>query len=46
MCGGFETWRHYDADRQKEMRKQLTRLANAPNLSKDTSEIIGKILGG
>ena len=46
MCGGFETWRRYDADRQKEMRKQLTRIANAPNLSKDTSEIIGKILGG
>ncbi|MDG1235392.1 MAG: aminopeptidase N [Amylibacter sp.] len=45
MCGGFETWRRYDVTRQKEMRKQLTRIAATPNLSKDTSEITGKILG-
>jgi aminopeptidase N len=44
MCGGFETWRRYDATRQGLMRKQLARIAALPNLSKDTSEITGKIL--
>ena len=45
MCGGFETWRRYDATRQGLMRKQLARIAALPNLSKDTAEITGKILG-
>lgn len=45
MCGGFETWRRYDAHRQSLMRAQLSRIAALPNLSKDTSEITGKILG-
>ena len=45
MCGGFETWRRYDATRQGFMRKQLARIAALPNLSKDTAEITGKILG-
>ena len=45
MCGGFETWRRYDATRQGLMRKQLARIAALPNLSKDTSEITVKILG-
>ena len=45
MCGGFETWRRYDASRQGLMRKQLARIAALPNLSKDTAEITGKILG-
>jgi aminopeptidase N len=44
MCGGFETWRRYDATRQGLMRKHLTRLKDLPNLSKDTSEITDKIL--
>ena len=45
MCGGFETWRRYDDNRQALIRTQLERIAAAPNLSKDTGEIVGKILG-
>jgi aminopeptidase N len=45
MCGAFETWRRYDAARQNHMRTQLARIAALPKLSKDTAEIVGKILG-
>ncbi len=42
----FETWRRYDADRQAMMRDALTRIKNAPNLSRDTTEMVTRILGG
>ena len=45
MCGGFETWRRYDDSRQSLMRSQLERIAGTQGLSRDTSEIVGKILG-
>ena len=45
MCGGFETWRRYDSNRQRLMRQELARVAALDNLSKDSAEIIGKILG-
>jgi aminopeptidase N len=45
MCGLFETWRRYDENRQALMKAQLERIANTPNLSKDSTEIVGKILG-
>lgn len=45
MCGLFETWKRYDANRQTLQKAQLTRIANTPNLSKDSSEIVGRILG-
>jgi len=45
MCGLFETWRRYDDNRQDLMKAQLQRIANTPNLSKDSAEITGKILG-
>ncbi|MBE9476069.1 MAG: DUF3458 domain-containing protein, partial [Proteobacteria bacterium] len=45
MCGLFESWRRYDANRQALQKTQLERIANMPNLSKDSAEIIGKILG-
>ncbi|GGA08194.1 aminopeptidase N [Neptunicoccus cionae] len=44
MCGGFETWRRYDASREQLMQAQLQRIADLPDLSKDTAEIVGKIL--
>ena len=44
MCGGFETWRRYDATRQSLIHTELTRIAALKDLSKDSSEIIGKIL--
>ena len=44
MCGLFETWRRYDTTRQALQNTQLERIAATPNLSKDSTEIIGKIL--
>ncbi|WP_102107770.1 aminopeptidase N [Oceaniglobus roseus] len=41
----FETWRRYDADRQQMMRAALERIAAAPGLSRDSTEMVGRILG-
>ena len=45
QIGAFETWRRYDADRQSMIGGQLERIAGTRNLSKDTNEIVGKMLG-
>ena len=45
MTTAFETWGRYDADRQDLMRAALTRIAAAPGLSRDTGEMVGRILG-
>ncbi|MEZ5721236.1 MAG: aminopeptidase N [Paracoccaceae bacterium] len=45
MCSAFETWARYDADRQGMMRDQLARIARTPELSRDTAEMVGRILG-
>ena len=45
MCGAFETWPRYDADRQAMIKDQLTRILATPNLSGDTTEMITRILG-
>ncbi|RVT84045.1 aminopeptidase N [Rhodobacteraceae bacterium CCMM004] len=44
MTTAFETWGRYDADRQALMRAALERIAAAPGLSRDTSEMVGRIL--
>ncbi|NCO21940.1 MAG: aminopeptidase N [Rhodobacterales bacterium] len=41
----FETWRRYDADRQALMRGALQRILETPGLSRDTTEMLGRILG-
>ncbi|WP_226779212.1 aminopeptidase N [Oceaniglobus trochenteri] len=41
----FETWRRYDADRQALMRGALERIAATPGLSRDSTEMVGRILG-
>jgi aminopeptidase N len=46
LAGAFETWRLYDEGRQTLIRAQLERIAAAPGLSKDTADIVGRILGG
>ncbi len=46
LCGAFETWKRYDVDRQKLMMEQMQRIAKKPELSKDCSEIINRILEG
>ena len=46
MTTAFETWARYDADRQAMIREELQRIGATPDLSKDTSEMVGRILGG
>ncbi len=44
MCTAFQTWKRYDADRQNLMRTQLTRIASTLDLSRDTNEMVSRIL--
>ena len=44
MCSAFQTWTRYDADRQALIRAQLERIAAAPDLSRDTGEMVSRIL--
>ncbi|MDQ2091507.1 aminopeptidase N [Marimonas arenosa] len=45
MCTAFETWKRYDTDRQAKIETQLHRILAAPDLSRDTTEMITRILG-
>jgi aminopeptidase N len=45
MTALYETWPRYDADRQQMMRAALERIAAAPDLSRDTGEMVSRILG-
>jgi len=45
MCSAFQTWRRYDANRQALIRAQLDRFASQPALSRDTTEMVTRILG-
>jgi aminopeptidase N len=45
MCSAFQTWKRYDTDRQALIRTQLTRIADTPDLSRDTTEMVSRILG-
>ncbi len=46
LTGAFESWRRYDSARQSMMTTELRRLQNTEGLSKDTSEMVGRLLGG
>jgi len=45
MSTAFESWPRYDADRQAMMRAALQKIAAAPGLSRDLSEMAGRMLG-
>ncbi len=45
VCTVFESWRRYGPERQAQMKSALENILAAPKLSKNTSEIAGKILG-
>ncbi|WP_319546583.1 aminopeptidase N [Ruegeria conchae] len=45
MCSAFQTWKRYDANRQALIRKQLNRIAETPGLSRDSTEMVSRILG-
>ncbi|QHQ34106.1 aminopeptidase N [Algicella marina] len=44
LAGAFETWRNFDDGRQALMLGNMQRIADLKGLSKDTGEIIGRIL--
>ncbi|WP_138934462.1 aminopeptidase N [Roseovarius arcticus] len=44
MCSAFETWRRYDSARQSLIKAQLDRIAGQATLSRDTAEMVGRIL--
>lgn len=46
MCTAFESWHRYDDARQAKMKAAMNRINDTDDLSKNTSEIIGKILNG
>ena len=46
MSTAFETWPRYDADRQQVAKAALGRIQAAPGLSRDLSEMAGRILAG
>ncbi|MGB5068825.1 MAG: aminopeptidase N, partial [Albidovulum sp.] len=45
MSTAFETWQRYDADRKAQIKTELERIAAHPGLSRDTGEMVGRILG-
>lgn len=45
MSTAFESWPRYDADRQAMMRGALQRILTTPGLSRDLSEMVGRMLG-
>ena len=45
LCTAFETWARWDGARQAMMRGELGRIAAAPGLSRETGEMVGRLLG-
>ncbi len=46
MCTAFETWRRYDPARQGLIRAQLERILAKDGLSRDTTEMVSRMLEG
>jgi len=44
MCSAFQTWKRYDVNRQALIRRQLQRLLARDGLSRDTNEMVTRIL--
>jgi aminopeptidase N len=45
MSSAFDSWRRYDAGRQRLIKAELQRIAATPGLSRDVTEMVGRILG-
>ncbi|CAM4026858.1 aminopeptidase N [Palleronia rufa] len=45
MTTMFETWRRYDTGRRDRASRALERIADTPGLSRDTAEMVSRILG-
>ncbi|MGR3342876.1 MAG: aminopeptidase N [Paracoccaceae bacterium] len=46
MANVYSTWRRYDADRQDMIRTELKRIAQTPDLSRNTAEMVSRLLEG
>ncbi|WP_101067971.1 aminopeptidase N [Roseovarius salinarum] len=44
LCTAFETWRRFDGNRQALIRRELERIRATDGLSRDTTEMIDRIL--
>ena len=44
MCTAFQTWKRYDSPRQALIRSQLERIKSTKGLSRDTNEMVSRIL--
>ena len=44
MCTAFETWKRFDNNRQALIRTELERIKATPDLSRDTTEMVSRIL--
>ncbi|ABF63439.1 alanyl aminopeptidase. Metallo peptidase. MEROPS family M01 [Ruegeria sp. TM1040] len=44
MCSAFQTWKRYDAGRQDKIRAELKRIKATEGLSRDTNEMVSRIL--
>ncbi|MBO9397482.1 aminopeptidase N [Shimia sp. R9_2] len=44
MCSAFQTWKRYDETRQGKIRTELERIAGQDGLSRDTTEMVTRIL--
>ena len=44
LCTAFQSWKNYDTDRQNKLKKQLNRILLTKNLSRDTKEMIDRIV--
>ncbi|MGR3714223.1 MAG: aminopeptidase N [Shimia sp.] len=44
MCSALQTWKRYDTDRQATLKAQLKRIAGQNGLSRDTTEMVTRIL--
>jgi aminopeptidase N len=44
MCAAFQTWKRYDSARQATMRVELERILSTEGLSRDTNEMVSRIL--
>jgi aminopeptidase N len=45
MCSAFETWHRFDKDRQAKISTELHRILATNGLSRDTTEMVTRILG-
>lgn len=44
MCGAFQTWPRYDQARQAMIKAELERILDTPGLSRDTHEMVSRII--